>query len=474
MKTLYRRQMILTVSLILISFLALGVTFIMFSYSFTVRDKRETMALNANDIARLSVVYLSTDDPSANWFLRMAITNSSKMTGLHILVCDTSGRVVSSSDDDLQAGYIGSRIPTDTVNTLLTYGQYSALDTLGGLYSSPHYVVGVTASVMPSQQILGMVFVSMDTSELVKMWQTFSMIYFIVAISVLFATAVITSVITRRQTKPLNEMAAAAHQFAHGEFGVRVSDYGRRDEIGELSAAFNKMAESLEKSEELRRDFIASISHELKTPMTTISGYIDGILDGTISREKQADSLKIVSAEIKRLSRLVHRMLDITQLHYPQPDDKKVKFDATELLRRTLFSLEQKINSKGLDVSLEIPDYPIYSKGNPDDITRVIYNLIDNAIKFSYSGGIIKLKLIQKGQKIYISVQNTGNTIPPEELPLIFDRFHKTDRSRNEDREGIGLGLYIVKTILNNHNEDISVVSENGVTEFTFSLSASR
>jgi signal transduction histidine kinase len=285
--------------------------------------------------------------------------------------------------------------------------------------------------------------------------------------------AVILSYITsKRQAKPINDMANAARRFAHGDFSVRVAmDGDRVDEIGELTASFNAMAESLEKSEELRREFIANVSHELKTPMTTISGFADGLLDGTIPRENQEKYLLTISEETKRLSRLVRRMLELSRIQSGAKEALRQKdFDVSEVLRRTLLNLERKITDKNLNVDAQLPEESMTVLGDGDAITQVVYNLLDNAIKFSEPGSTLGLALWKEGSKAFVSVKNCGETISDSELPLIFDRFHKTDRSRSRDREGVGLGLYIVKTILNQHDEDIFVTSKNGVTEFVFTL----
>ena len=265
-------------------------------------------------------------------------------------------------------------------------------------------------------------------------------------------------------------MAAATRKFAHGEFDARVNTYGRRDEIGELAVSFNAMAEALAQSDAQRSEFIANVSHELKTPMTTIAGFADGILDGTIPPERQEDALRTISAETRRLSRLVRRMLDLSRLQSLDTVTTQESFDISETMARVLISLETKINDKELDVEANFPENPLKVWGEPDAITQVGYNLLDNAIKFSRQGGHLKVGITTRGNKAYISVSNEGETIPPEELALVFDRFHKTDHSRSVDRDGVGLGLYIVKTILNNHKEDITVTSQDGRTEFTFTL----
>ena len=268
-------------------------------------------------------------------------------------------------------------------------------------------------------------------------------------------------------------MPKAATDFGHGNLEARVKvedDYS--EEMEELALAFNNMASSLQKSEYQRQEFVANVSHELKTPMTTISGYIDGILDGTIPEQRREYYLQIVSDETKRLSRLVRSMLDISQLQKEEgiPDEKKLHFDLEECAGQVLITFEKKINDKHLNVDVDMPEHPVYTMANRDYITQVIYNLIDNAVKFCPEGGNLGLRIREGGSKAYVSISNDGDTIPPEELPLVFDRFHKLDKSRSQNRDGWGLGLYIVKTIVCSHGENISVSSKDGKTEFTFTM----
>ncbi len=292
------------------------------------------------------------------------------------------------------------------------------------------------------------------------------------SVVVLIISIVAGTISSARQTKPLNEIAEAARKFGHGEFDVRIRGYEyRQDEVGALAEAFNTMAGSLEKSENQRNEFIANVSHELKTPMTTISGYIDGILDGTIPTEKHRHYMQIVSDETKRLSRLVRSMLDISRLQDQGgiPEEKKTRFDLEECAGQVLITFEQTILQKGCNVEVDMPEHPVYTFANQDYITQVIYNLLDNAVKFCPADGTLGLRIREGGGKLYMSISNDGETIPPEELPLVFDRFHKTDKSRTQ-KEGWGLGLYIVKTIVCSHGENISVSSREGKTEFTFTL----
>ena len=204
--------------------------------------------------------------------------------------------------------------------------------------------------------------------------------------------------------------------------------------------------------------------------MTTIAGYTDGILDGTIPPENERQYLQIISNESRRLSRMVRRMLDVSQLQAIDPLRSGGHFDICESMRRVLISMEKKINDRHLDVDADIPEEPILVLGDNDMITQVIYNLLENAAKFAREGSTLYLGVANIDGKARVTVRNLGDTIPAEELPLLFERFHKSDKSRSEDKDGVGLGLYIVKTILEQHREHINVTSENGVTTFSFSL----
>ena len=318
-----------------------------------------------------------------------------------------------------------------------------------------------------------MVLVAASASNLSEMWASTATIFFFSAVVVFLISIIASTLTSAYQTRPLNEMAEAARKFGQGEFDIRVTGYESRcDEVSALAEAFNSMANSLEKVESQRADFIANVSHELKTPMTTIAGFAEGILDGTIPPERERESLEIVVSETRRLSRLVRRMLDLSRLNALAESTVTAQetFDLTEVMSRVLISLETKITDRQLDVEVHMPEDKLMVWGDPDSITQVCYNLLDNAAKFAAPGTTITVQIARKDGKARVTIRNLGATIPPEELPLLFERFHKADYSRSMDREGVGLGLYIVKTILGNLKESISVTSEDGVTQFHFTL----
>ncbi|SHH76849.1 Signal transduction histidine kinase [Sporobacter termitidis DSM 10068] len=470
-KSIYIRNFYTTASIVFLSFLILGSVFVTWSYRLVVSEKQKAMAYNLDEVANLAVAF-SEDSDLSDVRLRMFLTSISHGTGFEVLLAYPDGTVASTSDPRYFSPQLGKIVPGNILSQIKSGKGFSQNTNLDGIYDEVRYVMGVALVSPDYGKTIGYVFLSGDSTDTVHLWRQFAGVFLFVSAIVLLVVFIVSFITTKKQAKPLNEMALAARRFARGDFSTRVNNEDCRvDEIGELTDAFNTMADSLERSESLRRDFIANVSHELKTPMTVISGFSDGILDGTIPPENEKKYLEVISSETKRLSRLVKTMLDMSRIQSASAESVlRGTFDIAEVIRLALLSLGGKIDDKGLDVDAELPEEAIVTRGDKDAITQVVYNLIDNAVKFAEKGSAIRLALWKQGHKAYVSVENKGETIPAEEMPLIFDRFHKTDRSRSENRDGVGLGLYIVKTILDNHNEDIFVTSSDGVTKFTFTL----
>lgn len=467
-KSIYIRNFYTTATIVLLSFFILGSMFIAWSYRLVMNEKQRAMSTTADAVVK----YISavSDGYGLNGFeLRIMLSVSSSISGFNILIADNNGIIVSCSDTQVICPHLGRIVPPDVLEQARIDSGFRKNTDLGSIYSEVRYVMGVPLSSDGS--VIGYMFLSSSANSMAQSWRQFASVFLFVSAIVLLLTFVISFITTKKQCEPINEMACAARRFARGDFSTRVEDTGRCDEIGELTDAFNTMADSLERSEKLRRDFIANVSHELKTPMTVISGFSDGILDGTIPQDNQRKYLEVISSETKRLSRLVRNMLDMSRIQSTSPEIlRNGSFDISEVIRVSLLSLGGKIDAKNLDVDAELPEEAIKTRGDKDSIMQVVYNLIDNAIKFAEKGSTIRLSLWKQGQRAFVSVENSGEIIPADEMPLIFDRFHKTDRSRSENRDGVGLGLYIVKTILDNHNEDIFVTSSGGITKFTFTL----
>jgi len=470
-KSLYFKNYLITALIVFLAFLILTSLFFIWSYRLILRERQKAMGSTAEEVARYASA-MTNSFPVTSFELRITLASFAKMSGFDIMLADASGTVVSTSDTALMSSELGKVVPNQALRAVESGRAFNWFTDLGGVYGEARHVIGTVFRLASGRGAECYVFVSAEAEDMIEVWRKFTGIFVLISIIVLLATFIITYYTTKKQAKPLGEIARAARRFAHGDFSVRVKWEGSEDDdIGQLIEAFNSMADSLERLEMLRRDFIANVSHELKTPMTTISGFTDGILDGTIPPESQRQYLEVISSETKRLSRLVRTMLNMSRIQSTSREELLRKtFDASETIRLALVGLSGKIEEKKLDVVVELPEEPVITRGDMDAITQVTYNLTDNAVKFAREGTTLRLSLWKQGPKAYISVENTGEEIPPEEIPLIFERFHKKDRSRSANRDGAGLGLYIVKAILNNHNEDITVKSENGVTTFTFTL----
>lgn len=388
-----------------------------------------------------------------------------------IFVTDPSGKTILAA-----YGSGGSLDGTKRVNAAILKkalaGRYTEQSTLGGIYSKPYYIVGVPIIVrdVGADVTIGAVFTAYNSESLNAFRMDVLKILLLAAVAAFSVSFCIIWLFTYKLVRPLRDMAVAAKTLGEGNFSVRVPTAGT-DEIGQLAVAFNNMADSLSSGENIRRNFIANVSHELKTPMTTIAGFIDGILDGTIPQEKQKHYLQIVSKEVKRLSRLVRTMLDLSRIDSGELRLRPARFDLMNTVLVALLSFEKPIEDKKIDVRGLENTESLYVNGDPDMIHQVVYNLIDNAVKFTNEGGYIDIRVTQDSGRTTVSVENSGLGIAPDELPLIFERFYKTDKSRSQDKNGMGLGLYIVKTIIRLHGGDITASSrQNEYCRFEFWL----
>ena len=469
-KGIYWRQFILTVGMVALTLVLLGTSFFALTYSYIISEKRGELEDKAQVIAQLAVGAYNKPDMVLSLRSKelMEIMDvAQRMSDTDFLIWLPSEGCFISNDTSINDMQL--TLPA-AMGEKLAKGQTYAGSNRLGIYERPRFIVAVPARATADGMEVGPVLAVAEPNAMTEMWRAFLGIFGMTAITVLLIAFVATATTTMQQTKPVKDMAAAARSFAEGNFDARVHDTGRDDEIGELTEAFNAMADSLQKTEQQRREFIANISHELKTPMTTIAGYADGILDGVISRSEEQQYLRIISGESRRLSRLVRRMLDVSQLQSLDLIKQKRPFDLSESMRRVLVSMEKKITARGLDVEVEIPEEPVIVLGDNDLLTQVVYNLLENAVKFASQGSTLFLGLEKRGEKAVVTVRNRGETIPPEELPLLFERFHKSDRSRSADKDGVGLGLYIVRTILEQHREKITAASEDGLTAFSFTV----
>ena len=470
MKTTFSRTFLTVTVILLLALLSIGFFLRTLLWDYLTQTAFSQLTNDAQVISRLTAAHYADNSlTDMDFFINLEI--AAAVSEADTVICDKDGKILLCSDAPLGCQHQGMVIGQDYLQRILRNGTTRDTGEIQRLYSGSRHVVATT--VENEGSVLGIVIVSSPVSVYQAVLQKMTDFYIMLSVLSVLAAVLAVSVFVHRQSQPLRQMAKTARAFGHGELDARVPiRKGYSQEVDELALAFNSMAASLQQSENQRREFVANVSHELKTPMATIGGYVDGILDGTIPPEKSRHYMQIVSDETKRLSRLVRSMLDISQLQSEAgiPAEKRTRFDLSETIGQVLLTFEQKITAKNLNVEVDMPPHPVYTNANRDYITQVVYNLLDNAVKFCPENATVGIRLREARGKVYVSVYNDGKTIPAEELPLVFDRFHKLDKSRSENRDGWGLGLYIVKTIVCSHGENISVTSRDGRTEFTFTM----
>ena len=472
-KSIFSKHFTVMSLVIVISFLAMGGMQMLFSTRYWVSENRERLTENARNVAEFTAAN-TTQNPAnpSSYLISAAVEPVLGMLSIAVdgtgLIVDNNYRVVMSSDST--RSLVGETLGESVQNRLKNgKGDYFTVDNFGGLYASRQYTVGVPIRTSAGEA-LGYVFMSTSAERMGAYVGDNFQVFFLSALGVLTLTFIVLYALTYRLVRPLRQMAAATRAFGEGDFSVRVPVEGK-DEVAELATALNSMAVSLSSVEGMRRSFVANVSHELKTPMTTIAGFIDGILDGTIPGEKRDYYLKIVSDEVKRLSRLVKSMLDLSRIDNGQLKLTPVQFDLTEVACNTLLSFEQQIENKKITI-VDLEDCQREEVcADYDLIGQVVYNLLDNAVKFTNEGGSISLRVYREPGRVVCAVRNSGMGIAAQEMPHIFERFYKSDQSRGLDKNGVGLGLYIVKTVINLHHGEIKVRSVEGeYCEFSFWL----
>ncbi len=387
-----------------------------------------------------------------------------------VLVSDNSGKIVLAvgyAADSLKAN---ASIPAILMSEVNSGNHITQEDRLDGVLDTPQYIHAVPI-YNSDNAVCGTVFVCAESAMLSSLLEVIIRAIVIAILWVLLAALIAVYFITEKITGPLKQISNAAKQFADGKFDVRIPVRGN-DEIARLGLAMNNMAESLDNYDTMRNTFMSNVSHDLRSPMTSISGFVDGILDGVIPPEKHEYYLRIVSTEIKRLSRLVASLLDLSRI---QAGDRKftlAPFDVCEMCREILISFEQKINDKRLDVEFDCTEDSIFVLADRDAIYQVAYNICDNAVKFSNEGGKLVLGIQRlKNKKVMVSVYNEGQGMTDSDLSYVFERFYKSDKSRGLNKSGVGLGMFISKTIIEAHGETIWAESEYGKNcKFCFTL----
>ncbi len=478
MKSLFARNFLIYALVIVLGFTVLGSAFIYQVNRFSMEEKQQQLSETADRAAENTLTYFQLQDVT-DWQDKC---NTSYRAAMKMLAADCSGTIfvgdeagdllfIANTDGCYSQQKTGLMLPTIAVQDLLADGIFAQNSTFYGYLSAISYVMGKVITDPAGQQV-GVIFVCVPAQSTAALFLDLSRVFILLTIGVLLLTLIATIMVVRNMVKPMKDMAIAARKFAAGDYSARAPLPKYQDELYDMTMSFNSMAESMQNTEETRRGLIASVSHDLRTPMTTIAGFVDGILDGTIKPEKQNYYLQIISDETKRLGRLANSMLAVSRLESGRELEKTV-FDLSETLRRIIIGFEQKLAEKRIEVELDIPEAQMV-KAEHDSLFQAIYNLVDNAMKFTNVGGTITIYLAENAGKLQFNIINTGSPIPPDKIKFIFDRFFKGDSSRNRNSSGSGLGLYITKTVIKQHGGDIFVRSDEQKTEFCFTIPLGR
>ena len=454
-RTIYWQNFALTASIVMLTLALLGASFFALSYAYAADERSDEMAQKASVVARLVASYASSGDVRD---MREMAGVAASMTDVDFLVCSTEGSVLLTTDENLVDHVL--TVPSDVMETALSGERYSARTTLGGIYESKRFVVGVP--IESDIWTVGAVFAVTETGRLTTMWRAFFAMFLMTSVIVLLLSFVASAWVSMRQSRPIREMAAATRAFAEGNFDTRMHDYGA-GEIGELASAFNAMADSLQETERQRREFIANISHELKTPVTILKGQLSGMLEG-IDVYQDRDKYLLRSLQVTgRMEHLIQEMLSISRMETGAATVKQESLELSALIEKQLDFVKELIEQRGQRLAVQLnPEITV--TGDASLLGKAIGNLLSNAILYSPDGAEIRVWCGIRRDKPAFTIENTGVHIQDDALPHLFEAFYRDEDSRNRSTGGSGLGLYLVRMILEKHHASCTIENtEDGV-----------
>lgn len=466
-KTVFSRILLINIAVVMVCISLLGSMQLFLVTKYISQKSEEMLGRDAESIVGLIQSNIGTES------LQAILDGFSRSSRNHAMVIDNQGKVVVCTTQSFYCTRRPTFIPEEYSKTVLGGKRTSAIGNMGGLFRETMFTLQVPV-LDYRDAVQGAVFVSIPIPEHQRLNKDLSRSLISSAVLVLVVSVILSYALSKLISMPIKSIRTSAKAFARGELDARVGSEATQSgisEISELAGTFNDMAEKLEKAEDTRKAFISDVSHELRTPMTTISGFVNGILDDTIPQEKQKEYLKIVDSEVHRLSRLVNTFLDISRIQSGKVVIQKKNFDINEAIRLTIIGLGPRLEEKNIHVTLEFENESCYVLADPDSIKRVLTNILDNAVKFTNESGEISVVVNHQGHEIVVSVKNTGCGIPEEQRSMIFERLYKVDQSRSINREGTGIGLYLVKNIIQAHGKQIKVESVEGeYAKFIFFL----
>lgn len=393
-----------------------------------------------------------------------------KFLDARIWIIDKDGSIfgVSGSNEEQ---YLGQKVDKATLSRLYRGNNIIETGNFGGKFKEPVLTVGYPIFYQDIFEGAVLVHAAMPGIQ-----KTFRDVYNMTVLAIVFSGLLAYGVLyfqIKRISEPLSEISKAARVISGGEFQKRLQ-IKTGDEIEELAKSFNDMAQSLEKIEENRRNLLANISHDLRSPMTSIKGFVGGIMDGTIPPDMQKHYLGIVMDECQRLIKMTNEILELNNIQQGKVEVNKTDFELNEMIRRKLINFEKDITEKKLDVLLNFHDEITHVKADRAMMERVLTNLLDNAVKFTQQEGSISLKTREEKNKIVVEIVNTGMDIAENELKSMWERFHKGDTTRGIYKSGFGLGLAIVKEMISLQGERVWAESLDGSVRFSFTIEKTK
>lgn len=429
------------------------------------RDKADSMYQMATQIANTYAADLYNSETSLETVYGELSSLSMYMNGSPIWIVNPSGRLVLDSSRPLLPG---EEIVIDGFDPTVTGSSYYTTGYFWGSFRQE--MLSVFAPITSNYKVQAYVVIHTSIAGLQSKANTFLNISYLMLIVLFLLSLIILIFFTELVYVPLRKITTATEQYAAGNMAYEFS-VESEDEMGYLAASLSYMAGEIARQEDDQKKFVANVSHDFRSPLTSIRGYLVAMQDGTIPPEMHEKYLGIVINETDRLTKLTNELLTLNNLNTKGMLLDRTDFDINQVIRNVAESFGGTCIEKRIAIELVLTDDKMVVNADMSKIQQVLYNLLDNAIKFSHHDSGIKIETTEKHSKVFVSVKDSGIGIPKEEQKLVFDRFYKSDASRGKDKKGTGLGLSIVKEIIKAHEENINVISTQGVgTEFIFSL----
>ncbi len=469
--SIFQRLFVAYSFILVIVLLCVSIPSIVFVSNFIERKQISTaMAMSETIEHWTGATHIEDNDVRTRMAFKSTLQFWSSFLNADIIIVNNDGEITEST------ATINS-VPAEYMKELETKSRIVKKGTFNGEYPKKMLTVGYPIYYQGTR--IGNAFLNMFLPEMQRTAMELIYVFILAALISMIFAFVMVYIQSMRISRPISRINSAVRDMAAGNFGKRV-EVESNDEIGQLASSFNFMADSIEDLEKQRSGFVSDVSHELRTPMTSISGFVEGILDGTIPPEKHEYYLQIVLDESRRLTKLVNDMLEMSKMSSSEYKLDISEFDINELIRTCIIGLENRICEKNLDLNVDFKTEELKVLADKDSIKRVVLNIMDNAIKFSYPNTTMGISTWIEKRKVYVSIGNFGDGIDSADLSSIFNRFYKTDKSRTNEKSGAGLGLSLVKNIMIMHKQSIwveSVDAKEGsnakYTKFTFTLEKS-